>query len=355
MMYSRRRLLKSAAALGLVGVAPAGLLRPARAQNRPFVFCSWGGALSETEKAAFMDPFAEMKGIEIINDSPTSYAKIKAMVEANAVEWDLVNVGGQFIYQALPDDLLEPIDYSIVQADHLDEAWRVEYGVYTSTGASILAFSTEAFPEGSRQPDSWEDFWNVEEFPGPRSLYGRLYYNYEAALRAAGVPRDEIYPATDDKVQMALDKMAEIREHIAVWWTAGAQPPQLLSTGEVVMALAWNGRILAAMQEGSPVSMTFNEAIAWGNAYVVPRGTPHKDLAMEVINYVITEEAQERLLPIGTYGPVSTTAAAKATPEQARFMVTHPDNVARSIIYNDEEVAKYWSKWEDEWQKFMLG
>jgi len=354
-MHNRRRLLKSAAALGLLGVMPRGLIRPAHAQSRPFVFTSWGGALSATEKDAFMDPFSALRGVEILNDSPTSYARIKAMVEANAVEWDLVNVGGQFIYQALPDNLLEPIDYSIVNADHLDPAWRVEYGVYTSTGASILAFSTEAFPDGGPQPNSWADFWDVEAFPGPRSLYARLYYNYEAALRAAGVPHNEIYPATDDKVRMALDKMAEIRDHIAVWWTAGAQPPQLLSTGEVVMALAWNGRILAAIQEGSPVSMTFNDAIAWGNAYVVPRGTPYRDLAMEVINYVIQDEVQERLLPIGTYGPVSSAAAAKATPEQARFMVTHPDNVANAVLYNDEEVASYWTRWEDEWQRFMLG
>lgn len=354
-MHHRRKILKSAAALGVLGVVPSRLVAPARAQSRPFVFCSWGGALSETERQAFMDPFSEMRGVEILNDSPTSYAKIKAMVEANAVEWDLVNVGGQFIYQGIEADLLEPIDYSIVETDHLEPQWATEYGVYTSTGASVLAFSTSAFPTDSRQPNSWEDFWNVDDFPGARSLYARLYYNYEAALRAAGVPRDEIYPATDEKVQMAMAKMAEIKEHITVWWSAGAQPPQLLSTGEVSMALAWSGRIFDAMKEGSPVSMTFNDAIAWGNAYIVPKGTPYRDLAMEVINYAISQEAQERLVPIGTYGPVLGAAAATATAEEARFMVTHPDNAANSVIFDDEEVARYWTKWEAEWQQFMLG
>jgi len=81
-MISRRRLLSAGAALGAVAVLPAGFGRRAAAQGRPFTFCSWGGALSETEKQAFMDPFAEMKGIEIANVSPTNYAKIEAMVEA---------------------------------------------------------------------------------------------------------------------------------------------------------------------------------------------------------------------------------------------------------------------------------
>jgi len=353
-MISRRRLLSAGAALGALSVLPSGLPRRALAQGRPFTFCSWGGALSETEKQAFMDPFAEMKGIEIANVSPTNYAKIKAMVEANAVEWDLVDVGGQFIYQGRDAGVLEPIDYSIVKADHLEPYWRTEYGVYTSTGASVIGYNTEAFPAGS-EPQSWKDFWNVTDFPGPRSLYSRFYYNYEAALRAADVPANEIYPATDEKVKLAFEKLAEIKPHVSVWWTAGAQPPQLLATGEVVMALAWSGRIFDAMKESSNVAMTFKDAIAWGNAYVVPKGTPYRDLAMEVISYCITEEAQERLLPIGTYGPALGSAAAKATPEQAKSIVTHPDNIKHAVIFNDEEVAAYVTKWEEEWQKFQLG
>lgn len=104
-----------------------------------------------------MDPFSQANGAEILNVSPTNYAKIKAMVEANAVEWDLVDVGGQFIYQGRDAGVLEPIDYSIVKADHLEPYWKTEYGVYTSTGASVLAFNTKAFPEG-KEPQGWADF-----------------------------------------------------------------------------------------------------------------------------------------------------------------------------------------------------
>ncbi|MEA2780967.1 MAG: putative spermidine/putrescine transport system substrate-binding protein [Rhodospirillaceae bacterium] len=352
-MLSRRKLLTAGAGLGALSLVPAVRARRAFAQDRPLTFCSWGGALSATEKRAFMDPFAKLKGIEIANVSPTNYAKIKAMVEARAVDWDLVDVGGQFIYQGRDAHALEPIDYSIVKADHLEPYWRTEYGVYTSTGASVIAYSTKAFPTGS-EPHSWKDFWNVKAFPGPRSLYSRFYYNYEAAARAAGVPRNEIYPATDEKVDLAFAKLAEIKPHVTVWWTAGAQPPQLLATGEVVMALAWSGRIFDAMREKLPVAMTFEDAIAWGNAYVVPKGTPYRERVMELISYCISQEAQERLLPIGTYGPALGSAAAKATPDQARNIVTHPDHIKDAVVFNDEEVSKYLSKWEDRWQKFQL-
>lgn len=354
-MTNRRSLLKSGIALGAAAALPVMGPRHAAAQAaRPFTFCSWGGALQETEKKAFVEPFMARKGMRFAEASPTTYAKIKAQVEANAVEWDLVTVGGQWMYQAKDQNLAERMDYSVIRNDDLDKAWKAEYGVYTSTGATVVAFSTRTFPKGGRQPNSWADFWNVKDFPGPRSLYSRMHYNYEAALRAAGVPRDKIYPQTEEKVRLMFQKLEEIKPHVAVWWTSGAQAPQLLSTGEVAMAMAWNGRILDAQKGNAPLEMTLKDGIAWGNAFIVPRGSPYKALAMELINYSITEEAQDRLIPIGTYGPVLEKSAAKATPEQALTMVTHPSNVRDAVIFDDEQSAAYLTKYEAEWQRFQL-
>src|SRR5581483_1877874 len=187
--------------------------------------------------------------------------------------WDLVDVGGQFIYQGRDQGLLEKIDFSIVDVSKLNKAWVTDYGVFTSSGATVIAYNTAAFPEG-KAPTSWKDFWNVKDFPGPRSLYTRFYYNYEAALMAAGVARDQIYPATDDKVKLAFEKLLELKPHVKVWWTAVAQPVQLLSTGEVSMASAWSGRVLDVAKDKAPVKLTYKDAIAWGNAFVIPKGTP---------------------------------------------------------------------------------
>jgi putative spermidine/putrescine transport system substrate-binding protein len=350
-MVTRRRTLQ------LLGAASAaGLLNgsQARAEDRPFTFCSFGGALSATEKTAFMDPASKAFGVQIANVSPTNYAKIKAMVEAEAVEWDLVDVGGQFIFQGRDQGLLEKMDFSIIDASNLDKAWVKDYGVFTSTGATVIAYNTNSFPAG-KGPQSWKDFWNVKDFPGPRSLYSRFYYNYEAALLAAGVPRDQVYPATDEKVKQAFDKLREIKPSVKVWWTAGAQPTQLLSSGDVTMAAAWSGRVLDVIKEQAPVQLTYKDAIAWGNAFVVPKGSPYREVAMKIINLAIGDKPQTALLALGTYGPVLASAAAKATSEQAKLYVSHPSNLKDACIFSDEEVAKYVTKYEDEWKKFQLG
>src|SRR3954470_14717737 len=143
-MVTRRRTLQLL--LGAASAAGASPWAQVFAQGRPFTFCSFGGALSSTEKAAFMDPASKKFSAEIANVSPTNYAKIKAMVEAKAVEWDLVDVGGQFIYQGRDQGLLEKMDYSIIDASKIDKSWVSEYGVFTSVGATVLAYNTKAFP-----------------------------------------------------------------------------------------------------------------------------------------------------------------------------------------------------------------
>jgi len=354
-MLEKRRMLLS---LGVAGLATGSLtlfagLRSAHAQGRPLTFCSWGGALSDLEKTTMLDPFAKVKNIEIAYASPTNYAKIKAMVESGAPEWDLVNVGGRFIDQG--KDMLQSLDMSLIpNAKKLDPGWVTSRGIFTSTGATVIAWNTKAFP-ADKGPSSWKDFWDVRAFPGPRGLYRQLYYNYEAALLAAGTPRSQIYPVTDDKIKLVFEKLREIKPHVKVWWTTGAQPPQLLSSGELVLSSAWNGRILAVVKEKAPVAMTFSDGIAWGNAWVVLKGSPHAKLAMEAINYAISDEAQLRLLDVGTYGPVQGAAAAKATPEQQRIMATSPENVRKMLVINEEQAAQYSAKYDAEWNRFLLG
>lgn len=353
-MLTRRDIIKAGLVVGSAAMTQFGVQRSARAQpSRPFTFCSWGGALQEMEKKAFVQAYLETKGVAFDETSPTTYAKIKAQVEANSVEWDLVTVGGQWLYQGGDEGLLEPMDYSVIKNDDLAAHWKVKNGVYTSTGSTVVAYNSDTF-SGEKAPKTWADFWNVKDFPGPRSLYSRMYYNYEAALRAAGVPLDQIYPATEEKVRLMFQKMEEIKPNVAVWWTTGAQPPQLLSTGEVVIAMAWNGRVLDAQKNNAPVAMALKTGIVWGNVFVIPKGSPYKDLAMQIINYAISEEAQDKLIVNGTYGPVLEKSAQKATPEQASRLVSAPENLKEAVIFNDEQAAAYLSKYEADWQKFAL-
>ena len=204
----------------------------------------------------------------------------------------------------------------IPNAKALDAGWVAPKGIFTSTGATVVAWSTKAFPEGAG-PKSWKDFWDVKTFPGPRGLYKPFYYNYEAALLAAGMPHDDVYPVTDDKVKLAMDKIRELKPNVKCGGLPARSRRSSLSSGELAMSSAWSGRVLAIMKENAPVAMTYEDGIAWGNAWVVPKGAPNAKLAMEAINYAISPEAQARLLDFGPTARCSAMRRRRERPSSA--------------------------------------
>jgi len=91
--------------------------------------------------------------MEIVSASPTNYAKLKALVEAKAPEWDIVDVGGRFIFEGA--DFLEPLDMSLIpNAKALDPGWVTPKGIFTSSGATEVAWNTKAFP-ADKGPSTW--------------------------------------------------------------------------------------------------------------------------------------------------------------------------------------------------------
>ena len=157
-------------------------------------------------------------------------------------------------------------------------------------------------------------------------------------------------------MKVVFDKLREIKPHVKVWWTAGAQPPQLLSSGELALCSAWTGRILAVMKENAPVAMTYADGIAWGNAWVVLKGSPHAKLGDggdQLRDLRRSADAPARCRHL--WARRSARLAAKATPEQQKILVTAPENARKMLIINEEQAALYSAKYDAEWNRFQLG
>jgi putative spermidine/putrescine transport system substrate-binding protein len=101
---------------------------------------------------------------------------------------------------------------------------------------------------------------------------------------ADGVPVADVYKvlATKDGADRAFKKLTELKPNIQ-WWEAGAQPPQFLVAGDVVMTTAYNGRIDAAQREGKNLKITWTGGIYDLDYWVMPKGTPNKDAALKFI------------------------------------------------------------------------
>ena len=63
-------------------------------------FVSWGGSTQDAQTEAWALPFTGKTGIKVIQDGPTDYGKLKAMVESGNVQWDIVDVEADFALYA---------------------------------------------------------------------------------------------------------------------------------------------------------------------------------------------------------------------------------------------------------------
>ena len=352
MIDRRQLLLSSLATAGAMGLP--GLPRRAFAQSRPFTFVSWGGAFERMQREAFVEPFAAERSLEFAVAGPPEIAKVKAMVDANAIEWDVVGFAGNGVWRGADEDFLEPLDYAkIPNAAPLDPEWRLPFGVGTSVGASVIAWSRDAFPDGG--PQTWADVWDVRRFPGGRGMFSDFFWNYEVAMLAEGLKRDEIYPVNDEKADIAFAKMEDIKPHVRVWWSSGPQPAQMLSSGEATVSSAWSGRVFAALDNGAPIDFTFNEALAWGSYLTIVKGSPYVELGHELINFTVGLEPQTKLLDLNVYGPALSAAADRATDGVRRTLVMAPEHLDKIFILDTREGAAYSVRYEERWNQFLLG
>jgi putative spermidine/putrescine transport system substrate-binding protein len=104
----------------LVVTAVVSVTAPVFAAAAPIVFASWGGTTQSAQQKEWAVPFTQASGVQVLMDGPTDYGKLKAMVDSGNVQWDVVDVEGDFAYAALRDGLVEPIDYSVVNKSQLD-------------------------------------------------------------------------------------------------------------------------------------------------------------------------------------------------------------------------------------------
>src|SRR5690606_36114439 len=161
---------------------------------------------------------------------------VKVMVDTGSVSWDVVELEMPELSRACDEGLLEEVrevpGIAQVAPELLDGALH-DCGVGFFVWSTVLAYNADKL---ATAPTGWGDFWDVEKFPGKRGLRKGAMYTLEFALMADGVAPDEVYTvlATQAGQDRAFAKLDELKPNIQ-WWEAGAQPPQYLASGDVVM------------------------------------------------------------------------------------------------------------------------
>lgn len=347
---NRRRFIKTSAILSTSALAAPYLSTHALAQDRELVVCSWGGAYQTALRQAFFDPFEQETGIRVVDTSAPAVAQVRAQVESGNVEWDVIEGGSRWYPVLVELGLVQKLDLSRIDTSNLTEIAVRSHGVAPTLVSMALCFNKEEV--GDDRPSGWADFWNVERFPGPRSLGADVTYNLEFALLADGVAPEDLYPLD---VERAFAKLEEIRPHIRTWWEQGDQPTQMLSSGEVTYSSGWSSRILAAELQGQPIGLTWGQASFSPSFFMIMTDAPRTDAAYEFIDFSSRPEPQAeiaRLIPVG----VSNNGASAMIPDEVESILpTSEENFPQQWELQGEWLAENFDAINDRWQRFLLG
>jgi putative spermidine/putrescine transport system substrate-binding protein len=291
---------------------------------------SFGGASKDAQVKAFYEPFEKATGNKILaGEYNGEMARVKAMVDTRSVSWNLVEVESPELARGCDEGLFETLDAAqFGNPDDFIKGAIQPCGVGFFVWSTVLAYNADKLASA---PSGWADFWDVKQFPGKRGLRKGAKYTLEFALMADGVAPTEVYKvlATRDGVDRAFRKLDELKPHIQ-WWEAGAQPPQYLASGDVVMSSAYNGRI-AAVQAESNLQVVWNGGIYDFDSWAIPRGAKNQELAKQFIAFSVQPEAQKVFSENIAYGPANKQAIDLLAPERLNVMPTTPENIKDQV------------------------
>lgn len=292
---------------------------------------SYGGASKEAQVGAFYKPFESHSGKKVIaGEWNGEMAKLKAMVDTRSTSWDVLDVEDTDLARGCDEGLFEKLDHDRLGIkDPLVEGSRSECGVGIFVWSNVLAYNADKLKQA---PQGWKDFWDLEKFPGKRSLRKSARGSLEFALMADSVPPAEVYKllATPAGVDRAFAKLDQIKSSIQ-WWEAGAQPPQYLMAGDVVMSSAYNGRIHAAKTSGANLRVVWDGNLYQFDDWAIPKGTPNLDAAYDFISFAMRPEQQKLYTEKMAYGPSNTAAAALLSKDLEADLPTNPTNMKNAL------------------------
>ncbi|MCY3982503.1 MAG: extracellular solute-binding protein [Roseovarius sp.] len=354
----------------LASAAFAVLAGGAVAQEMTIV--SWGGAYSKSQLRAYHEPYSEMTGITIINDDSAAeaVAKLRAMNEANNITWDVVDVVAADAIRLCDEGLAMEIDHDVHLAPAPDGTTASEdFGdllvsdcfipqiVYSTT----FGYRTDLV--GDNPPTEVCALFDTETWPGKRAIEKRPVANMEWALLCDGVPFSEVYDllATDEGQDRALAKLDTIKDDV-IWWSAGADTPQLLADGEIVLGSTYNGRLFSVIEEQKqPVEILWDWQMFDLDGWIIPAGLS-EERQKRALDYLYFATDTQRLADQAkyiSYGPARKSSAplvgkhADLGIDMAPHMPTDPENAKTTFLFNYEFWADYRDDIDAKWQAWL--
>ncbi|MES1945165.1 polyamine ABC transporter periplasmic polyamine-binding protein [Salinisphaera sp. PC39] len=341
-----QRLRRSA----LVLAAPlvAALLQPAAAADLNVV--SWGGVYMKSQILGAVRPFEDTTGksVEVLSYNG-GLEEVRAQVYSYNVKWDVIDIElgdalrgcEEGLFVEVDHDDLPPSPDGVPAREDFLPGTLTECAVGSVIWTTVLGYRAGSF--GDDPPDSVEDFFDIDQYPGHRGMRRTPKRNLEWALIADGVPADKVYevlatPAGQDR---AFETLSRIKP-LLVWWDTGIESIRNLRNGDVRLSTVWSGRAWEAdTHRGAELELIWNHQIWSVDLWAVLKHGRRQDLAMDFLRFATSTETLARQTQYIPYGPARRSAEALVPEAMLAYLPTAESHMAAGALEFD---AEFWSR-----------
>lgn len=352
---SRRNVLKLGA--GLTAVAASSIYAPAiLSQERSLKVGSYGGYFEDSFKKHIYPAFTEATGIAVESVTQPNSADwlvtMQQAASAGSVPADLsLYARDTMIKAGRIGSLLASLDPSkIPSSTNLDDYFLFSPDSdLLGVGAMSWFTSMVINPDQIEAPSSWAEFWDTDQFESSLGI-SKLFNSNLLDIIAATFFDGEATMNDKDGIVAVIEKAAELKPNVALWWSAESQMEQAMKNDDVVAGMYYHDVASLMASEGFPIASIFpKEGNPQGyGSWCLSEGSSKSDEAHEFITFT-SDPAIQALMSrmIGT-APLVAKEKTDLSDDEFASVSGSPAIVPAYASYLDNETFI-----KDSWDKML--
>jgi spermidine/putrescine-binding protein len=341
---SRRHFLLAAAASGC----------RVRSRGPVLTVFTWAGPWGQTFERALKPLFEKATGATVLFDngwgeeipkllaSPPDQPPYDVMIVAPFTVYPLIRRGhfARLDWNRIPN--VRSFAPAVLDNWIAGEGWGLTWPDALHTGI----YRTDLV----RPPGRWSDLFETR-----LGLYRASYmslYTF-AAARSPGQAHEALEQDFEGVFQFARERRRQVRH----WWTTSPDMAFNLLQGNLGAGNIHSVDVFPMFAEKRPIDILLTADRAHFQAiWLVPKGAPHRELALEFLNQFAGMEFQRAYAAAGFPTPIPEVARAQAAadPLWARINPHTAEDFARLRYYPYDAYVRHWTDLTDRWNKEIL-
>lgn len=328
--------------------SPAASATAAASKGEPeqLVISTWGFSDDFFKKEVYA-PFEKEHNVKIVLEVGNNADRLNKVKQGSS-SVDLIYLSDYYAQQGIEAGLFDKIDRSRIP--NLKDIYDIakaplgeDYGPAYTIGRLGIAYNPKA---AGKEIKSWSDLWSPElskklTMPNITSTTGPMVL--DAASIVAG--------STTFNEDQAFAKAKELNKGVVKYYGQTSEFVNMFAQGEIaagpIMEM-YVKDLKAAVPETKFISPE-EGAYAVMNTVNVIKGSKHKQLAEDFINWHLSKEVQEKSAKAKVDSPVNTTLQLSANEAEG---ITYGADVVNKLRKLDMKfVNEHLKSWIDRWNK----